>query len=518
MNTNNKGKIPRMIVGGVLTTTVLMSTLTPTLDVFAADSKEKKATEEKVKDTKADTDKKPTIITNKAIQVQEAKLKELKKTKEDTEIQAALLDDKILELQEEQSKLANKKNKIEERIVDKTIEVGKQEEELSRLRISMDSLQKDLDSRDAEFKERAASMYNDQTSGVSDVISVVLSSDGFADLFNKLTSYKKIVQLDNQVIEEYIATIEELENKEQRTKEVVTEIESNLKELKNLSKDVEKTAKDKKEVETELAIKQGNLHSKIKTLKISSDDTEKEIEELVDEETLKQTLAKIEKQKVISARELAKVASKEIKLSDIKKKATQDAKRASTKESDNKGTNTVTKAETTTEAITGPTVEQSVSTINSSKKYVEDTDMNSYYSLIAKYSKKYDIPTALLKAVIQQESGFNAKAVGVNTNGTVDRGLMQLNSNTAPGLAAQLGWDYKVGIEFVPRKAIEMGAYYLSTLYVEGDIERTLTSYNRGSAGAKKYKATNGTYSTEYSRGVLGYMKVFIQEEELAKK
>lgn len=477
----NYRKMSSKIIASLMATSVLFtgfSTIIGDTNAYAA-NKDKTATKAKK------------VITNSAIEKKKAELKSLQKEQQSVKKSYSNLEDKILDLKDERQKLDNKMNKIEERTAEKQKEVSVLEDELSRLRVSMDSIQKDLDSRDEEFKERASSMYQDQQNGVSSLLNVFLNSDGLADLVSKLNSYRKIVKVDNQVIEEYIDLITQLKDKETRTKAVVSEINSKLNELKTLYKNVNETAKEKAQVEKDLKTQMKSLKSKIKTLNAQSDSAEGEIGKLIEKETVSRALAKIKKQEALSTRELAKVASSEVKISDKDLKST------------DKENYEVDK--------------KALSTINNSKKYVEQSDTKTYYDLITKYSKKYNIPSSLLKAVIQQESGFNAKAVNINTNGTVDRGLMQINSSTAPGLAKQLGWNYEVGIEFVPSKAIEMGAYYLSTLYVPDDLDRTLTSYNRGTAGAKRYKENTGSFASEYSQSVISYMKVFMKEEKQSK-
>lgn len=50
------------------------------------------------------------------------------------------------------------------------------------------------------------------------------------------------------------------------------------------------------------------------------------------------------------------------------------------------------------------------------------------WSCWATASNKHGVPIDLLQAIAMQESRFNPKALGQNTNGTYDIGLMQINS------------------------------------------------------------------------------------------
>jgi soluble lytic murein transglycosylase-like protein len=48
--------------------------------------------------------------------------------------------------------------------------------------------------------------------------------------------------------------------------------------------------------------------------------------------------------------------------------------------------------------------------------------------LFKRLKPKYGVPPSLALAVAQHESGFNSNAVGHNSNGTQDYGLMQINT------------------------------------------------------------------------------------------
>ena len=55
-------------------------------------------------------------------------------------------------------------------------------------------------------------------------------------------------------------------------------------------------------------------------------------------------------------------------------------------------------------------------------------------------SRLYGIPANLITAIIRTESAFDAYAININTNGSEDVGLMQINSEWLPRIAG-LGYD-----------------------------------------------------------------------------
>jgi hypothetical protein len=138
----------------------------------------------------------------------------------------------------------------------------------------------------------------------------------------------------------------------------------------------------------------------------------------------------------------------------------------------------------------------------------DDLVKNEIDSIIEKNSTKYSIDAKLISAIIQQESSFKSTVENINTNSTVSRGLMQLNSETAPWIAKELGLEYKEGMEFDPETNIEMGTFYLSHLKaILDDRDFILTAYSRGPKGAYDYKLNNGTYSSEYSKSIVSLIK-----------
>ncbi len=121
------------------------------------------------------------------------------------------------------------------------------------------------------------------------------------------------------------------------------------------------------------------------------------------------------------------------------------------------------------------------------------------------YNKAHD--PELVLGVIQQESGFNPDAVNHNTNGTIDRGLMQINSGTAPWLWKQVFPDepYEYTKLFDPEANLRLGIWYLNYLLDKfQDEHKALTAYNRGEGGMRSYVSRHGTARSSYSRSVLG--------------
>jgi len=102
--------------------------------------------------------------------------------------------------------------------------------------------------------------------------------------------------------------------------------------------------------------------------------------------------------------------------------------------------------------------------------FLSTRELQLYDSLISEFSKKYQVDSALIKAIIRAESGFNAHAI--SRKGA--KGLMQLMPETA------IRWN--VSNVFSPRENIEGGVRYFKYLLslFNNDLRLSLAAYNAG--------------------------------------
>ena len=111
------------------------------------------------------------------------------------------------------------------------------------------------------------------------------------------------------------------------------------------------------------------------------------------------------------------------------------------------------------------------------KKNSTPTSRSEINELIDKYSEQAGLDVDFVKAVINQESGFNPNA----TSKCGAMGLMQLMPGTAQGLGVTNAYD--------PEQNIQGGTKYLKGLLDRFDNNKSLAlaAYNAGPNAVKKY-------------------------------
>jgi soluble lytic murein transglycosylase-like protein len=128
-------------------------------------------------------------------------------------------------------------------------------------------------------------------------------------------------------------------------------------------------------------------------------------------------------------------------------------------------------------------------------------DVTKYDSMISRAADKFNLDSALIKAVIKAESNFNHRAVSP----VGAQGLMQLMPKTASSLS--------VDDSFHPEKNIEGGARYLSYLIktYKGDLNLALAAYNAGEKAVAKYNYNIPPYreTQNYVRRVMNFYRSY---------
>lgn len=122
--------------------------------------------------------------------------------------------------------------------------------------------------------------------------------------------------------------------------------------------------------------------------------------------------------------------------------------------------------------------------------------------------KQYDVPYALVLAMIERESGYVFDAVGDDENSI---GYMQVYEKWHIDRMERLGVNDLKN----PYQNVLVGIDYLAELIEKyGTIQDALATYNYGAAGARKHLWNKGIYMYEYNSTIMNRMEEIKEEFE----
>lgn len=115
--------------------------------------------------------------------------------------------------------------------------------------------------------------------------------------------------------------------------------------------------------------------------------------------------------------------------------------------------------------------------------------------------KQYDVPYALVLAMIEHESGYVYDKTG---DGGESKGYMQIYEKWHTDRMERLGCTDLMN----PYQNVRVGIDFLSYLLKKyGTVQDALAAYNYGEKGAREHLWNNGVYVYSYNREIMQRMK-----------
>lgn len=124
--------------------------------------------------------------------------------------------------------------------------------------------------------------------------------------------------------------------------------------------------------------------------------------------------------------------------------------------------------------------------------------------LVITYAKLYNVEPHYIFSIIAAESKFKIKEKNFNQNGTIDKGLMQINSSNFEYLSKEFNIKNIHTKIYEPEYNIKFGIHLFAKCKERfNDIKLAIDCYNKG---PNKYKlARNSTYVKKVKQYVFQY-------------
>ena len=208
------------------------------------------------------------------------KKNELSNTKQDIKDKQAAANKKKKQkeaIQEEIKQVDLKLVEIQDNIKELTTQIGEKQDEIAESTKKLKAANIKKDEQYEATKDRMVQMYKNQKIGY---MQVIFSSSNFWEAINRVEYVKRISQKDNNILDEYQAQIQIIE--EQKT--LIEQEKSELDRLKQVevakNQELESTRSKKSDAMAQLAAEEGKLQSEIESLESISEELTAEIQEL----------------------------------------------------------------------------------------------------------------------------------------------------------------------------------------------------------------------------------------------
>ena len=155
----------------------------------------------------------------------------------------AKLEKKESKLKQEIEKIDQKVSAATEKVAEKEKEVKQTKQEIKKLKKEIEVINERIEKRKAIFKDRIRSMQ--KSGGTINYLDVLLGARSFSDFVSRVGAVTTIVEADKDMITEHENDLELVEQKEAELNKQLSGLETSLKELETLKKDLSKQQKEK---------------------------------------------------------------------------------------------------------------------------------------------------------------------------------------------------------------------------------------------------------------------------------
>lgn len=174
----------------------------------------------------------------------EENINSLREEQKQKEKEADKTDEELKEIEKEITIAEDEIRKLDENMADTNQQIDTKQSELDEtndrvdeLRIEIEELEESIAERDKLLKDRVKSMY--QGGGSVNYIEVILGSQSFGDLIERVSALHSIAEQDRNILEKHVEDMQSLENAKQSLENELASLEEQMKELQELQANLE---------------------------------------------------------------------------------------------------------------------------------------------------------------------------------------------------------------------------------------------------------------------------------------
>ncbi|MFW0807958.1 murein hydrolase activator EnvC family protein [Bacillus pumilus] len=173
----------------------------------------------------------------------------------------AKLEKKESKLKKEIEKIDHKVSAATEKVAEKEKEVKQTKQEIKKLKKDIQVINDRIEKRKAIFKDRIRSMQ--KSGGTINYLDVLLGARSFSDFVGRVGAVTTIVEADKDMITEHENDLKLVEQKEAELNNQLSGLETSLKELEELKKDLSKQQKEKEKILGNVTVKKNHTHDEL---------------------------------------------------------------------------------------------------------------------------------------------------------------------------------------------------------------------------------------------------------------
>ncbi|WP_280149232.1 murein hydrolase activator EnvC family protein [Bacillus safensis] len=173
----------------------------------------------------------------------------------------AKLEKKESKLKKEIEQIDQKVSTATEKVAEKEKEVKKTKQEIKKLKKDIQVINERIEKRKAIFKDRIRSMQ--KSGGTINYLDVLLGARSFSDFVGRVGAVTTIVEADKDMITEHENDLKLVEQKEAELNNQLSGLETSLKELEALKKDLSKKHKEKEHILGDVTDKKNHAHDEL---------------------------------------------------------------------------------------------------------------------------------------------------------------------------------------------------------------------------------------------------------------